>query len=200
MQEGGFDAPPGDPLELKQVNLNSARRLANASNPTLTKVGGGNQVPPLVPLQAAVTNTPGHTIQTPSAMQTPALKAAAEANTLPAVSPLVPAVKGGALVLAPPKKKKAAGIVLAPPVTYKKHGTRSARASKRIKVQLSNMKRRITTAKLIHKDSKEKSIAEIRKLLEEAKLVKPASSGKTVPEEMLRSIYRDYLILRSKAL
>ena len=68
MQEGGFDAPPGDPLELKQVNLNSARRLANASNPTLTKVGGGNQVPPLVPLQAAVTNTPGHTIQTPSAL------------------------------------------------------------------------------------------------------------------------------------
>ena len=218
VQEGGFDVPdPAGAIAMRQVNVNSARRLANASNPILTKVGGGNQAPspyegvktPLTQLNASVTNTPGHTIPTPTAMHTPAINAALKVGTVPAASPLVPTpsmdgakapVKGGALVLAPPKKKKATGIVLAPPVTSKKFGTRSARASKRIRVQLSNMKRRITTAKLIHKDSKEKSIAEIRSLLEEAKLVKPATSGKQVPEEMLRSIYRDYLILRSKAL
>lgn len=204
LQDGGYDEPdPSTKIDMRSLNINSARRLANASNPTLTKVGGGQQINP----SPIATFTPGHMPQALQKMDTPALKAANEAGTLP---PQLTAKQGGgkpspptvpSVVLAP-KKKKHAGIVLAPPSASKKAttGTRSARASKRIRVQLSNMKKRITTAKIIHKDSKEKSIEEIRSLLEEAKLVKPASSGKTVPEEMLRSIYRDYLILRSKAL
>ena len=48
--------------------------------------------------------------------------------------------------------------------------------------------------------SKEKSIEDIRKILEESKLVKPAKEGKKVPDDILRNIYKDYLLLRNKAL
>ena len=37
-------------------------------------------------------------------------------------------------------------------------------------------------------------------LLEEAKLVKPAKDGKAVPDSVLRDIYKDYLLLRNRAL
>jgi hypothetical protein len=102
---------------------------------------------------------------------------------------------GGKIVLEPKKKAKSS-VVLAPPTKHKHKRDKT----RKIKVQLSNMKKRITTAKVIHKDSKEKSIEEIRKLLETAKLVKPAKDGKKVPEDILRNIYKDYLILRNKAL
>ena len=88
-------------------------------------------------------------------------------------------------------------LVLAPP-THDKKGKRGH--TRKIRLQLSNMKKRFSTAKVIHKDSKEKSIEDIRKLLEEAKLIKPAKEGKKVPEDILRNIYKDYLLLRNKAL
>ena len=117
-------------------------------------------------------------------------------STIPA-SPTVPApavTEGGAkkLILAP--KKKTARIHLAPP----KH--RRVLHTRKIRVHLSGLKKRITHAKTIHHDSRSKSIDEIRKLLEEARLVKPAKDGKKVPESVLRDIYKDYMLLRGRAL
>lgn len=204
VQEGGFDDIPGPQIGMRQIDTNHATQLSRAAN--ITKVGGavsqtkekevkeqkGGAV-----LNANVVTAAGTMVVNKPA-DTPAIKAAAEAGTLPTPQPTVPVgQQGGKLVLAP-KKKKTGAILLAPP--KKLTGTRSTRSSKKIRVQLSNMKKRITTAKVIHKESKEKSIEEIRRLLEEAKLVKPASSGKKVPDDILRNIYRDYLILRNKAL
>jgi hypothetical protein len=210
-QEGG-DAAPGP--EIRSVNMNAARRLGHNANPTITRIGG------------AVNNSVGHTAQNPLKMGVnalPALQAAKEAGTLPMtaqggakkeVKQEIKEQEGGKpkqkLVLAPSSKKKTrCGIVLAPPSEGKRPvrlGT-SALAkriggpgTRKIKVQLSNMKKRITTAKVIHKDSKEKSIEEIRELLEKAKLIRPAKPGKQVPEDVLRNIYKDYLLLRNKAL
>lgn len=148
---------------------------------------------------------PGSNPPDATKLQVPAVVKALETGTIPPIgtvpqsasspsNPVVPQ-KGGKIVLEPKKKAKS-GLVLAPP-TKNKHKKDKTR---KIKVQLSNMKKRITTAKVIHKDSKEKSIEEIRKLLEEAKLVKPVKDGKKVPEDILRNIYKDYLILRNKAL
>jgi hypothetical protein len=62
------------------------------------------------------------------------------------------------------------------------------------------MKKRLTHAKTIHKDSREKPIAEVRRLLEEAKLINKSKNPNAVPDSVLRDIYRDYLLLRNRVL
>jgi hypothetical protein len=124
----------------------------------------------------------------------------------PVVSPIL--AKGGGLetkgklTLAPPKKKTKSAIHLAPPAQrVAKTHRKGSHQTRKIRVQLSGLKKRMTKAKTIHKDSREKSIAEVRRLLEEAKLVKPQPQGKApVPESVLRDIYKDYLLLRNRAL
>jgi hypothetical protein len=62
------------------------------------------------------------------------------------------------------------------------------------------MKKRLTRAKTIKTESKQKPIGELRRILEEAKLVKPRADGKEVPESVLRDIYQDYMLLRNRVL
>jgi len=182
-QDGGFDSPPGAALPGAVTN---AKVMINAASKTM-RGGLGQQAQqqqqPIV-LPPGTNPNPSPSSVTPP----PAIQAAKEAGTLP--------MQGGAkkLVLAP--KKKTARIHLAPP----KRGPRSIHHTRKIRVHLSGLKKRITRAKSIHKDSREKSINDIRVLLEEAKLIKPAKDGKTVPESVLRDIYKDYMLLRGKAL
>jgi len=189
-QDGGFDSPPGAALPGAVTN---AKVMINAASKTMRGGLGQEQQQaqqsyqvqqkPLV-LPPGTNPNPPSSVVSPS----PAIQAAKESGTLP--------MQGGAkkLVLAP--KKKTARIHLAPP----KRGPRSIHHTRKIRVHLSGLKKRITRAKSIHKDSREKSINEIRVLLEEAKLIKPAKDGKTVPESVLRDIYKDYMLLRGKAL
>lgn len=221
------NTPPGREIP---VSLNSARRLMNAAS--ITKVGGscpmssnntllkgGGEIsattpqvpPPLTPANKeavraetltgplgkgilSTTTNPVLGISNNNISLTPG--SAVGLNT--SSGKLGGEQSGGAkekkkLVLAAPKKHKGK-LLLTPPSGKKK--------TRKIRVQLAGMKKRLTRAKHIHKDSKEKSIEEIRKILEEAKLVKPSSSttGKKVPDDVLRNIYRDYMLLRGKAL
>jgi hypothetical protein len=200
----GGDSPMGPQLSSTQTNTSRAANLSRAMN--ITKLGGGNDTQPQIDqttnrqpqVQLPVVSTPANTTvgtvaQNPDALNTlPAVKAAIQAGTV---------VVGGGKpkTILTPKKHKSS-LLLAPPTHSKKPGKKSGRDTRKIKVQLSNMKKRVTTAKIIHKNSKDKSIEEIRNLLEGAKLIKPAKEGKKVPEDILRNIYKDYLILRNKAL
>ena len=187
-QDGG-DTPPGQSI-VARTNVNSARRMMNG-----VKLFKGGAVP--VPAQTPSTNLPD-----PSKLATvaPAVRASLNAGTMPLGNPTPPPLApltqtpltGGKLVLAPKKKSR---VVLAPPKSRK-----GVHQTRKIRVQLSGLKKRLTKAKKIHSDSREKPIAEVRKLLEEAKLVKPAKDGKTVPDSVLRDIYKDYLLLRNRAL
>ncbi len=187
---GGDEKPPGPELVPSMANVKLKMNAA--------KIGGG----------VVQDSTPGHMAQDATKLQTPAVNAALKAGTAPTppagplvASPSTQGQQGGKVILEPKKSK--GKVLLAPPTHAKKSGTRSAKSvvsTRKVKVTLSNMKKRMTTQKVIHKDSKEKSIDEIRKILEDAKLVKPARDGKKVPEDILRNIYRDYLILRNKAL
>lgn len=179
IQHGG-DEPPSPSIN---INMRAAKPMLNAVQ--ITKGGGS--------VSSAIT-LPGTQPQIP-VPNTPANIAAKEAGTITApISPpntiTPPKQEGGKLILA--GKKSKSKLILAPPSGHKK--------SRKIRVQLTGMKKRLTRAKSIHKESKEKSIDEIRKILEEAKLIKPSSSGKKVPDDMLRNIYRDYMLLRGKAL
>jgi hypothetical protein len=195
-QKGGYDNPMGPQIPLTPTNLKAAAnisKIVKGGGDTASTLPGSNPNP-----------QPPENIK-----QMPALQAANQAGTIPPTVNPPPSIntpanasanadqKGGKLVLAPKKKSKGK-IILAPPTHDGKKHKRSH--TRKIRLQLSNMKKRFSTAKVIHKDSKEKSIEDIRKLLEEAKLVKPVKEGKKVPDEILRSIYKDYLLLRNKAL
>jgi hypothetical protein len=195
-QKGGYDQPPGTEI---QPNMGAARRFTN-----VIKSGGGEEAKPIIASTLPGSNPNPQPLE--NIKQMPALNEANKQGTIPpTVNPPPPVnptsvtenQKGGKLVLAPKKKVKGK-VVLAPPSHESKKGKRGQ--TRKIRIQLSNMKKRFSTAKVIHKDSKEKSIGDIRKLLEEAKLVKPIKEGKKVPDEILRSIYKDYLLLRNKAL
>ena len=202
IQEGG-DAPPGQPLTTIK-NITNARPLMNAVGKTFQKGGSSEQGAPQTSV-AAKTDTqlitaPGTVPQMPNPIL-PAVRASLEAGT--AVLPVTPAATqaGGAkkLVLGQKKTKKAK-LLLAPP-SGKRKAHSSVAKTRKIRVQLSGLKKRITKQKTIAKDSREKPIAEVRKLLEEARLIKPVADGKTgPPDSVLRDIYKDYLLLRNRAL
>ena len=169
-QDGGFDTAPGPSM---RINSGANAMIRNA---TRTLRGGENE-------SSVVQNTPSPLPTEPAPLPTE-----------PASSAFL-TVQGGAkkLILVP--KKTTARLHLAPPKSK-----RRVLHTRKIRVHLSGLKKRITHAKTIHHESRSKSIHEIRKLLEDARLVKPAKEGKQVPESVLRDIYKDYMLLRGRAL
>lgn len=210
VQQGGDDVP--GPAITGPANFKAARNMMNG-----VKIMKGGQGP------AGPSTLPGSNPQDATVLKVPAVIENIKAGIVspvnpmpsaPAISlqtassaplpspPLVNGQTGGAkgkLMLVPPKKKTRSRLILAPPATTGRK-TSKIRETRKIRVQLSGLKKRMTKAKAIHKDSREKTIGEIRKLLEEAKLVKPAKDGKAVPDSVLRDIYKDYLLLRNRAL
>jgi hypothetical protein len=142
----------------------------------------------------------------------PPLPSAGSAGTsapaAPAATPptsAAPGQIGGAkkkgLVLAPPKKQtRKSKVHLAPPASKDKKPVQHLKTTRKIRVHLGGMKKRLCRAKTIKQDSHKKPISEIRRTLEEAKLVKPCTTGKQVPEDVLRTIFHDYMLLRNRVL
>lgn len=130
----------------------------------------------------------------PAPVLAPAPVPATAAATPQTSTPLVrtnipPAMLGGkAKVILEPPKKTAAKLVASKSKTRK---------SRKIRVSLSGLGKRITRHKKIQKDARVSSIEEIKKTLVAAKLIKPESKA---PETMLRQIYADYQTLKNKAL
>ena len=116
--------------------------------------------------------------------------AAAPQTSTPLVRTNIPATMlgGKAKVILEPPKKTAAKLVASKSKTRK---------SRKIRVSLSGLGKRITRHKKIQKDARVSSIEEIKKTLVAAKLIKPESKA---PETMLRQIYADYQTLKNKAL
>jgi hypothetical protein len=117
-----------------------------------------------------------------------------------------PLMTGGKVkvILKEPLNKKKTNIVLSvnkvntlKPLGEKTNKTRSKSSSKKILFSLKNLRKKLSTAKTIKKTSEEKSIGDIKKTLEEAKLIKVGSKA---PEQMIRQIYNDYMTLKHKAL
>jgi hypothetical protein len=176
-----------------------------AETATATQKGGAVTTSSDIATAAPITtmrSMPGTVAQNPTHIETPAVKAQLEAGTNP---PTTDQQGGGKkkLVLAPAKKKTRGKVLLTAPSSSAKPRSagRGIHQTRKIRVQLSGLKKRLTKAKTIRKDSQEKPIGEVRKLLEEAKLIKPQLPGKApVPESVLRDIYKDYLLLRNRAL
>jgi len=194
-QGGGFNSAPGPSLSLGASNIASAKKLSASANAFHT--GGALSPAPV----AAIT---GNTV-TP--VQLPMLpvedKVSPSAPHGPSASPLPHGQQGGAkkkLVLAPSRKAKGKVHLASPSHSPASQASRRSKGTRKIRVQLSCMKKRLHRAKTIKSESRQKPIAEVRRILEEAKLVKPRADGKQVPESVLRDIYSDYMLLRNRVL
>ena len=187
-QDGG-DVPPGVPIT-GAANISAARVIQNS----LARGGAAAKKDESVVIRKT---------HVPSPSVAPTASAKAEHKPEPKPEPKAQEAKAEdpkpKLLLHPPKKtpKK---IVLAPPATLKPK--KRSRDTHKVKVQLSGFKKRVTRAKAISKESSQKPLADVRKELEEAKLIKPLpkDAKERVPEPVLRSMHRDYLLLRNRAL
>lgn len=129
---------------------------------------------------------------------------------MPVPVPVQPVQNGGAYnqhknvkVVLTPKKKKTAVVLEAPkkkkePITLssgQKGGTR--KVAKKIRMNISNMSKRMTRANDIRKEAKTMSIDKIKAALKTAGLIKETTKA---PDAILKSMYIDYFLLKNKAL
>ena len=197
-QEGG-DAPPG-------ASISSAANYQRAANITKQLQQGGSPLSATTP-PPVVAATPA--IAAAAAMRTLPVLADATARQVPTVpptsggeAPMQPTMKAGGsgsakaskLVLAPAKSKTRKALLLTP--ASAKHSG-SKKGTRKIRMQLSGLKKRLTRSRDISKESRDKPVDVIRTELVTAKLIRPTS---TVPEPVMRDIWRDYQTLRGRAL
>jgi hypothetical protein len=190
-QDGG-DVPPGGSIT-GAANISAARVIQNSL------ARGGSAATGAVKKDESVVIRKTH-VPSPSVAPT-ASKAEPKAEPTPTPKPAeAKAQEAKPKLLLHPPKKTPKKIVLAPPAISKPK-KRSTHTHK-VKVQLSGFKKRVTRAKAISKESSQKPLADVRKELEEAKLIKPLPKDvkERVPEAVLRSMHRDYLLLRNRAL
>jgi len=125
--------------------------------------------------------------------------------TMTAVTTSMPAPIGGSQVQKPvkvilgPKAKSTSNVVLAP-VKGKVVSSslpKTRKSAKKIRMSLQGFGKRVTRANKIRFDAKKQGIDDIKKILKEAKLVKETTNA---PETLLRKIYSDYMMLKSRAL
>ena len=198
-QDGG-DVPPGGSIT-GAANISAARAIQNS----LARGGAAAGAVKDESVVIRKTHAPSPSVApkpTPSAPAKAEAKPESKPESKPEATTAATPEAKPKLLLHPPKKtpKK---IVLAPPATTKpKKRSTNPRDTHKVKVQLSGFKKRVTRAKAISKESSQKPLADIRKDLEEAKLIKPLpkETKERVPEAVLRSMHRDYLLLRNRAL
>ncbi len=100
------------------------------------------------------------------------------------------------VVLAAAKKKER--VVLAPAKAAITPGkTRKISRTKKVRVTISNLSKKIHKAKEIRKTATDSTLDEVKKALHKAGLIKSESKA---PETMLRQMYADYMTLKGRAL
>lgn len=103
---------------------------------------------------------------------------------------LTPKKKTNKVVLDAPKKKKV-------PITLATTQSKTRKVAKKIRMNISNMSKRMTRANEIRKESKTLDIEKIKAALKGSGLIKESTKA---PDAILRSMYTDFHLLKNKAL
>jgi len=151
---------------------------------------GPSNVPPGPSYQMTSANVQKAQVQTQAPVQ-PVQNGAAYNQHKNVKVILTPKKKKSAVVLEAPKKKKL-------PITLssgQKGGTR--KVAKKIRMNISNMSKRMTRANEIRKESKSLDIEKIKTALKSSGLIKESTKA---PDAILRSMYTDFHLLKNKAL
>ena len=169
--EGGGSTSPGTLVQL-----------------TASSLPGKNGAPEPVGLNSRLTAA-GAPLQIAGKRQSSSASTSTKAATASAASTPVK------VVLAAAKKKGRVILAAAKPSTQS--STRKASHSKKVRMTLSSLSRKIHKAKAIRKTATESTIEQIKKVLRSANLIK---EGSKAPEPMLRQMYADYMTLKGRAL
>lgn len=148
-------------------------------------------------LAKTVTNSSSASTTTPAPTIPPQVAAAASANQTGGKKPVKVILAGGKkstkVILSPTKIKKLPGTT--PSQSTDKAKTR--KVAKKIRMSLHGLGKRVTRANHIRKEATKQPIAEVKKILVSAKLIKETSKA---PEDILRKMYADYMMLKNRAL
>jgi len=153
--------------------------------------GGPSNVPPGPSYQMTSANVQKAQVQTQAPVPVPVQNGAAYNQHKNVKVILTPKKKKSAVVLEAPKKKKM-------PITLssgQKAGTR--KVAKKIRMNISNMSKRMTRANEIRKEAKTMTIDKIKVALKAAGLIKETTKA---PDAILKSMYIDYFLLKNRAL
>jgi hypothetical protein len=99
------------------------------------------------------------------------------------------------VVLAAAKKRAVVLAAAKPKLGDSK--TKKISRSKKVRVTISNLGKKINKAKEIRKEATDTGIEEVKKALQKAALIKP---GTKAPDAMLRQLYADFMMLKGRAL
>jgi len=183
----------------------SSRKKKVFEHTAITKVGAGMSPGTLDQLRStsvpgAVSTNPGpvrDNIPVLGAAQQIRIGGVRESAPAPAVAPVeketAPVQK---VILA--KSAKAKKVFLAPAPTVKnesKPSTKKRKTIKRINISIGGPS--VKKAKTLKKKSSSKALDEVKKALENAGLIKSDSKA---PEDVLRQMYSDFMVLKKRAL
>ena len=174
----------------------SRKRQAGKSQRKTFKIGqeGAGGTSPGTMVQLESSRVPGAAPQTPEpvGVNAPLTSAGTPIEATQSAGKKDEPVK---VVLAAAKKKK--GVILA--AAKPKHDSKTKKISKtkKVRVTISNLGKKIHKAKEIRKAATDTSIEDVKKALQKAALIKPESKA---PEAMLRQLYADFMMLKGRAL
>ncbi len=192
------------------LNKGSRRRRKSSANKTVKQEGGTS---PGTIVQIQANKAPDAPALGPDAVsQAKASNASALAKTTtdsapaPATSAVAPPQTGGkdkksVKVILAAGKKKPTKVILSPakvkkiPAPSDKAKTR--KVAKKIRMSLHGFGKRVTRANNIRKEATKQPLDAVKKTLVAAKLIKPDSKA---PEDILRKMYADYMMLKNRAL
>ena len=158
--------------------------------------GSDTNVPPGPSYQMTAANSAAARASVPQVMPTPPASAPAPAQqqlggyqkNVKVV--LTPKKKTNKVILDAPKKKKV-------PITLATTQSKTRKVAKKIRMNISNMSKRMTRANEIRKESKTLDIEKIKTALKSSGLIKESTKA---PDAILRSMYTDFHLLKNKAL
>jgi len=196
----------------KQMGGSKRKSRKALPRTNVVKVGGGTS--PGTMDQLAASRVPGSNNTKAIGASSPFTEGAAKVGLVaPAAANNIPiklaaAQSGGSsaavqsagsvakVILAKTRKK----VLLAPKAALTVASTAhpvKRKTAKKIRVNVSGLGNKLHKAKTIRKRASHKDLAEVKKELVKAKLIKEDSKA---PEEIIRQIYSDYMVLKKRAL
>ena len=145
------------------------------------------QVPPTVNAPPATPSQPSNLAKVTNSASAPL---AGGSSSKPVKVILGPKAAKSQVILSPKKPSVVATTTTTTNAKTRKH-------AKKIRMSLGGFGKRVTRANKIRFDAKKQGIEEIKKILKDAKLVKDTTKA---PEAVLRSMYSDFMMLKSRAL
>ena len=151
------------------------------------------RVPPTINAPPAMPSQPSNLAKlTNSAPAAPLAGGSTATSSKPVKVILGPKAAKSQVILSPKKPSVVATIN-----TNTNTNAKTRKHAKKIRMSLGGFGKRVTRANKIRFDAKKQGIEEIKKILKDAKLVKDTTKA---PEAVLRSMYSDFMMLKSRAL